>query len=242
MGWNNAMAWAADLTVGSFSDWRLPVALAPATCTVGIFNCTASELGHLWYSELGNSVGASPPFSVVGTVNTGDFQNLLFDRFSHFWTGTEVDATVAVEFGFGTGRQDIQIKESVVNFPAENQALAVRDGDVLAVGNQVPEPGTLLLTAAALLGLGVWRGAKLSCWADSSRVQMGADLESTPCAMSDTKKVFMLTPSCLARATNRLCRLLGTRATKRPDSPPMPGLGIGSPLFSATASQLWAAE
>lgn len=132
MGWNNAMAWAADLTVGSFSDWRLPVALAPATCTVGIFNCTASELGHLWYSELGNSVGASPPFSVVGTVNTGDFQNLLFDRFSYFWTGTEVDATVAVEFGFGTGRQDIQIKESVVNFPAENQALAVRDGDVLA--------------------------------------------------------------------------------------------------------------
>ncbi len=45
------MAWADALTVGSFCDWRLP--LAQASCR---FNCTASELDHLWHSELGNAL------------------------------------------------------------------------------------------------------------------------------------------------------------------------------------------
>ena len=157
MGWSNAMAWADALTVGSFSDWRLPVGQLVPSC---IFNCTNTELGHLWYSELGNAVGSLPFFDVIGTVNTGDFQNLLLDRFGYLWTGTEVDATHALEFGFGIGRKDTRLKESVLNFPAEVQALAVRDGDVLATvtpPNDVPEPGTLLLTVAALAGLGVAR-------------------------------------------------------------------------------------
>ena len=158
MRWSNAMAWAADLTVGSFSDWRLPVAQNPATCTPLSYNCTASELGHLWYSELGNAVDGS--FAVIGTVNTGKFQNLLLESFGYLWTDTETDATHALVFLFGRGGQFNIIKESVNNFSAENQALAVRDGDVLTTvtpPNGVPEPGTLLLTAAALLGLGVAR-------------------------------------------------------------------------------------
>ena len=32
--------------------------------------------------------------------------------------------------------------------------MAVRPGDLLAVVNQVPEPGTLLLAALALVGMG----------------------------------------------------------------------------------------
>lgn len=64
MGWSNAMAWAADRTVGSFSDWRLPV--ADVTCFAR-FNCPASELGHLWYSELGNAVDGF--HQVISTLN-----------------------------------------------------------------------------------------------------------------------------------------------------------------------------
>ena len=151
MGWSNAMAWAADLTVGSFSDWRLSPGVR--NC---LFNC--GELGHLWYDELGNALNAN--LQVIGTVNTGDFQNLLLDRFGYLWTSTETDATHAFAYGFGSGRQDNGIKESSGGDIVEFQALAVRDGDVLRTvtpPNDVPEPGTLLLTAVALLGLGVAR-------------------------------------------------------------------------------------
>ena len=151
MGWSNAMAWAADLTVGSFSDWRL---------SPGVFNCVfnCGELGHLWYDELGNALNASQ--QVIGTVNTGDFQNLPTARPGYLWTSTETDATHAFAFAFGNGSQGNDIKESSGLFIVDYQALAVRDGDVLRIvtpPNDVPEPGTLLLTAVALLGLGVAR-------------------------------------------------------------------------------------
>ena len=60
----------------------------------------------------------------------------------------------------------------------------------------------------------------------------------TPSAMMETRSVFMLTPSCSARATSRVRKLLGTRATNRPDSPPMPGFGIGSSHSCATFNML----
>ena len=64
----------------------------------------------------------------------------------------------------------------------------------------------------------------------------------TPSAMRETKNVFMLTPSCSARATHRVCKLLDTRATNRPDSPPMLGFGIGSLHACATVNHAYAAE
>ncbi len=154
MGWSSAMAWADALTMGGFNDWRLPV--AQANCG---FNCTTSELGHLWYSELGNVVDSNNN-QVIGTVKTGDFQYLLFDRYSPFWTGTETDSTHSFGFLIGQGGQFNSTKDSLSDVYNQFQALAVRNRDVLAAvtpPNDVPEPGTLLLTAAALLGLGVVR-------------------------------------------------------------------------------------
>ena len=97
---------------------------------------------------------------MIGTVNSGDFQNLPPDSFGTLWTGTETDTTHAWDFSFGLGAQFTDPKESTGLFVIEYQVLAVRNGDVLATvtpPNGVPEPGTLLLTAAALAELGVAR-------------------------------------------------------------------------------------
>ena len=69
------MNWASALTVnfGSsiYDDWRLSA--APASCYW--YNCTGSEMGHLYYTELGNVAGGD-------LTNVGDFQNLR----SSIWT------------------------------------------------------------------------------------------------------------------------------------------------------------
>ena len=61
--WYTANTWASGLTVGGFSGWRLPTTLQPdASCGIQSggsygFNCTGSEMGHLFYTELGGVAG-----------------------------------------------------------------------------------------------------------------------------------------------------------------------------------------
>lgn len=71
--WPTAVSWADGLRFGGYTDWRLPKS---NTCERS--NCTGSEMGHLWYVELGNTAGAM--------TNTGNFQNL---RPGDYWSGTE---------------------------------------------------------------------------------------------------------------------------------------------------------
>ena len=76
LNWNDAKSWAAGLTVGTFSGWSLPA--ADPACG-GVFNCTDSQMGELYYTALGN-----PTFGPLS--NTGPFKNLQsFD----YWSGTE---------------------------------------------------------------------------------------------------------------------------------------------------------
>ena len=145
MTWDAANSWANTLLVGTFSGWRLPTTLIPdSSCSnpdsSGI-NCTGSEMGHLWYTELGNISG-------VPTGNVGDFQNL---QPFYYWSGTEFAFSPdnAWYFEAGDGGQGAFGKFT------ELLAMAVRPGDVAAA--QVPEPGTLVLVAAALAGLGAVR-------------------------------------------------------------------------------------
>ena len=63
MDWDTAVAWADGFSFSGYDDWRLPVS---DECQG--YDCTGSEMGHLWYVELGNTAGAM--------TNTGDFQNL----------------------------------------------------------------------------------------------------------------------------------------------------------------------
>ena len=82
--WANQMGWASGLSVtfGSnvYDNWRLPSSLNQNVSSPCFgYDCTGSEMGHLWYTELDNTARES-------LSNTGDFQNL---QAGIYWSSTE---------------------------------------------------------------------------------------------------------------------------------------------------------
>ncbi len=152
MAWDDAVAWADNLVYAGFDDWRLPVTLHPdASCddpmgTHG-FHCTGSEMGHLFYEELG--VVANQPVWTSPSPSFGLFTNLEAAR---YWSGTRADffaPTHSWTFWFESGREDPTDRSLA------RRALAVRDGDVLA--GPVPEPGSAALFAIGLVAAALRR-------------------------------------------------------------------------------------
>jgi len=143
---SNASAWAASLNVDGITGWRLPTTLHPdATCfttsdsTGG--DCTGSEMGHLFYNELGGTENSSILTSVDPDLAL--FSNLQSFR---YWSATDypTSALDAYLFAFDTGKQGFATKEASVFY-----AWAVHDGDVSAV----PVPAAVWLFGSGLLGL-----------------------------------------------------------------------------------------
>lgn len=131
MVWDDAFVWADNFSFAGYNDWRLPTS---DTCTTS--GCTGSEMGHLWYTELGNSGGTM--------TNTGDFQNL---QSYAYWSGTEWalgPTYIAWTFYTAYGYQDFVAKSSLL------YAFAVRSGDVAAV----PESQTYVLLVVGLSVIG----------------------------------------------------------------------------------------
>ena len=154
--WDQTNAWANNLSVtvngANITGWRLPRTVDgpyvwgnDGSTTAG-YNITTSEMGHLFYTELGNTGyydvnGNYQPGH--GLVKTGPFTNLQRASYS---SGTEyaADTDAAWTFYFEDGGQDLNYK--VFSY----YALAVHSGDV---GAPVPIPGAILLFAPGLVGL-----------------------------------------------------------------------------------------
>ncbi len=138
MNWFGAQAWANSLSYGGYSDWRLPSTAVQA----GDYNQTGSELGHLFYSELGGLAGNSITTVHSNTANYNLFSNI---QSYVYWSAAEYTPNPVNAWGFGTynGFQDTNFK--TIQF----YAWAVRDGDVAAV----PVPGAAWLFGSGLVGL-----------------------------------------------------------------------------------------
>ena len=138
--WTNQNTWAAGLTIGGVSGWRLPTTLQPdPSCDQQIAGtppqgfgagCTGSEMGHLFNVE-GISTAAPGPFS---NVQSGDY-----------WSGTVFAPSPgrAWDFIFNHGDQSTDPKST------ELFAWAVHSGNVSAV----PVPAAVWLFGSGLLGL-----------------------------------------------------------------------------------------
>ncbi|MCC7201855.1 MAG: DUF1566 domain-containing protein [Nitrospirae bacterium] len=157
MTWDTAQTWIAAMNTANylgFSDWRLPTTLQPdPSCNTAYsaYNCTGSEMGHLFYTELGNKgyVAADDtiPQPGWGLTNTGPFFSI--QPYNYYWSGTESSdwPNAAWVFGFSDGGQGAYHKTNIAS------AWAVRDGD----SHPVPEPATLFLLGSGMAGMIVWR-------------------------------------------------------------------------------------
>ena len=156
MSWLTAQNWIGAMNTANYlgyNDWRLPTTLQPDPSCGSQFNagapfgnqgfgvnCTGSEMGHLFYNELGGTAGSS--ILTSGDPDLGLFSNL---QSNIYWSGTEYGPNTpnAWLFYFNDGDQLNGFKDNTL------YALAVRPGQVSAV----PEPGSALLFGIGLLGL-----------------------------------------------------------------------------------------
>ena len=156
MSWGGAVKWIAAMNAANylgFSDWRLPYTPLKDPSCPGSYNCTGSEMGHLYYTELGNNgrfdtTGA--PSATFGMYNYGPFTNFRFtlqktqcsiDPFAWYWSAPAA-ATYSPAFNFSDGGLGgLSSGDAAV--------LAIRSGQV----STVPVPAAAWLFGSGLLGL-----------------------------------------------------------------------------------------
>lgn len=163
MAWNAAYDWATTLTYQGISGWRLPSArLTGVLCQTlsysgncdNSFNNTTSELGHLFYVDLGNK----GQFSISGQWQPDSGLNNT--TFTDSATGNQISFSNMQQFGYWE-REEFRIQSAWSFVPSTGEqypngkayngyfAWAVHDGDIAAV----PVPTAALLFGSGLMGL-----------------------------------------------------------------------------------------
>ncbi len=133
-----AQAWANNLTLGGYTDWALPTTV-PA---VSGYNQTGSQMGNLFYTQLG---GVEATYIYAN-------HNANFNLFSNvqnyaYWSGSEYAPVPDLAWYFFTGNGSQTITSKNTQF----YAWAVRPGDVAA--SSVPVPAAVWLFGSGLIGL-----------------------------------------------------------------------------------------
>ena len=137
MNWFTAQSWISALNTADylgFSDWRLPVTdgtfnafhlFAPTNCSVvSEVACRGSELGYMYYYDLGGNQGDDL------TGSQGPFTNIQ----NVYWSGTEnPNAPGVAAYGFIFGAGGGGLYQAYGESGIFNSAWAVRDGDVARV-------------------------------------------------------------------------------------------------------------
>jgi hypothetical protein len=159
MNWSTATAWAAGLTIGSTSGWRLPTVTDTGTsgCDYAYTgtdcgynaNTATGEMAHMFYTTLGdkafyNTSGVGPQ-SGWGLTNTGPFSNV---QSYPYWSATEYSPNTTASawfFYFYDGSQGNLGKSEGLS------GWAVHSGNVGAA--IVPVPAAVWLFGGGLLGL-----------------------------------------------------------------------------------------
>ncbi len=173
--WEDQKDWAAGLDsflsynihpgyLVSWADaeWRLPTTVDGGYdwgwdgTSVHGYNITTSEMGHLFYTELGNkgwyALDGTVPQSGWGLTETGDFQQLSANA---YWSSTEnlLDPdpdTIAWIFDFRYG--DTEIAKAGPNRGDSWYGLAIRSG-VVVYEAPIPEPTTIAMLGIGIVGL-----------------------------------------------------------------------------------------
>lgn len=157
MTWYEAMTWVSNLDLDGITGWRLPNTIQPDPSCSNQYaggegygsNCTASELGYMFYSNLGGL--ADQPIQTTHNTNFDLFQNIQSEFYWSQTEYTEYSVNVAWNVYMGNGYQYADYKFE----PNSRFAWAVHDGDVAAV----PEPKSYAMFLAGL-GVMAWRLSK----------------------------------------------------------------------------------